>query len=98
MNMYDFSIGCNGIGCIYLNDQFMRRRLSDASEASRRLSDAYEPSRRLSDAYEPSHRLSDAYDHNLKKKFNIVIFGRFKRKNPRAIGSNRQIFDRNVVV
>ena len=58
MNMYDFSIGCNGIGCIYLNDQFMRRRLSDAFEASRRLSDAYEPSRRL----------SDAYDHNLKKK------------------------------
>ena len=58
MNMYDFSIGCNGIGCIYLNDQFMRRRLSDASEASRHLSDAYEPSRRLSDAYE----------HNFKKK------------------------------
>ena len=39
-------------------DQFMRRRLSDASEASRHLSDAYEPSRRL----------SDAYDHKLKKK------------------------------
>ena len=29
----------------------MRRRLSDAYEASRRLSDAYETSRRLSDAY-----------------------------------------------
>ena len=33
-------------------DQFMRRRLSDACEASRHLSDAYEPRRRLSDAYE----------------------------------------------
>ena len=33
-------------------DQFMRRRLSDAYEASRRLSDTYEPSRRLSDAYD----------------------------------------------
>ena len=64
----------------------------------RRLSDAYGDSRRLSDAYEPIHRLTDAYDHNLKKKFNFVIFGRFKRKNPSAVGSNRRILDRNVVV
>ena len=42
-------------------DQFMRRHLSDA----------YEASRRLSDAYEPSHRLSDAYEHNLKKKLSL---------------------------
>ena len=27
-----------------------------------------------------------------------MIFGRFKRRNPRAVGSNRQILDRNVVV
>ena len=54
--------------------------------------------RHLSNAYEPSRRLSDAYDHNLKKKINFVIFGRFKRKNPRAIGSNRRILDRNVVM
>ena len=58
-----------------------------------RLSDAYGTSRRLSNAYEPIRRLSDAYDHNLKKKFNFVIFGRFKRKNPRAVGSNRRILD-----
>ena len=54
--------------------------------------------RRLSDAYEPIRRLSDAYDQNLKKKINFLIFGRFKRKNPRAVGSNRRILDRNVVV
>ena len=54
--------------------------------------------RRLSDAYEPSCRLSDAYDHNFKKKINFVIFGRFKRKNPRAVRSSRLILDRNVVV
>ena len=33
-----------------------------------------------------------------KKKYIFVIFGRFKRKNPRAIGSNSRILDRNVVV
>ena len=64
----------------------------------RRLSDAYGDNRCLSDAYEPIRRLSDAYDHNFKKKFNFVIFGRFKRKNPRAVGSNHRILDRNVVV
>ena len=30
--------------------------------------------------------------------FNFLIFGRFKRKNPCAVGSNRRILDRNVVV
>ena len=64
----------------------------------RRLSDTYEDIRHLSDAYEPRRRLSNAYDQNLKKKINFLIFGRFKRKNPRAVGSNRQILDRNVVV
>ena len=52
----------------------------------RRLSDTYEDIRRLSDAYEPIRRLSDAYDQNLKKKLNFLIFGRFKRNNPRAVG------------
>ena len=54
--------------------------------------------RLLTDGYWNSHRLSDAYGHTLKKKFNLVIFGRFKIKNPRAVGSNRRILDRNVVV
>ena len=40
----------------------------------RRVSDAYEASRRLSDAYEPSRRLSDAYDHNFKKKNYLCDF------------------------
>ena len=53
--------------------------------------------RRLSDAYEARRRLSDAYGQILKKKINFLIFGRFK-KNPRAVGSNRRILDRNVVV
>ena len=52
----------------------------------RRLSDAYEASRRLSDAYEPIRRLSDAYDHNFKFFFIFAIFGTVKRKNPRAVG------------
>ena len=54
--------------------------------------------RHLSDAYEARRRLSDAYGQNLKKKFNFLIFGRFKKKTPRAIGSNGRILDRNVVV
>ena len=36
--------------------------------------------------------------HIYKKKYIFVIFGRFKRKNSRAVGSNRRILDRNVVV
>ena len=32
-----------------------------------------------------------------KKKF-LVIFGKFKKRNPRAIGFFRRILDRNVVV
>ena len=54
--------------------------------------------RRLSDGYENSRRLTDAYGHIYKKKLNFVIFGRFKTKNPRAVGSNSRILDRNVVV
>ena len=54
--------------------------------------------RRLSDAYEASRRLSDAYGQNLIFFFNFMMFGRFKRKNPCAVGSNRWILDRNVVV
>ena len=64
----------------------------------RLLSDANEDIHHLSDAYEPIRRLSDAYDQNLKKKFNFLIFGRFKRKNPHAVGSNCRILHRNVVV
>ena len=40
----------------------------------RRLSDAYEASRRLSDAYEPSCRLRDAYDHHFKIKIYLSDF------------------------
>ena len=51
-----------------------------------RWSDAYEASRRLSDAYETSRRLSDTYGHIFKKKIIFVIFGRFKKRNPRTVG------------
>ena len=54
--------------------------------------------RRLSDTYEKCRRLSDTYPHHLKKKLIFLIFGTVKRKNPRAIGKNRRILDRNVVV
>ena len=40
----------------------------------RRLSNAYEASRRLSDAYEASRRLSNAYGHILKKKIYLCDF------------------------
>ena len=63
-----------------------------------RLSDTYEDIRRLRYTYEPNRRLSYAYDQILKKKSNFLIFGRFKRKNPCAVGSNHRILDRNVVV
>ena len=53
----------------------------------RLLSDAYEARRRLSDAYETSRRLSDAYGHIYNnKKIILVIFGKFKKRNPRAVG------------
>ena len=64
----------------------------------RRLSDAYETIHRLSDTYETSHRLSDAYGHIYKKKIILVIFGKFKKRNPRAVGFFRRILDQNVVV
>ena len=35
---------------------------------------------------------------SLKKKINFLIFGEFKRKNPCAVGSNRRILGRNVIV
>ena len=54
--------------------------------------------RRLSDAYEVIRRLSDAYGDIFKKKIIFVIFGRFKKGNPRAVGIFRRILDRNVVV
>ena len=40
----------------------------------RRLSDAYEASRRLSDAYETSRFLSDAYRHFFNKKKYLCDF------------------------
>ena len=55
-------------------------------------------SRRLSDGYENSRRLSDGCGHIYKKKIIFVIFGTVKKKNPRTVGSNRRILDRNVVV
>ena len=33
-----------------------------------------------------------------KKKCILVIFGKFKKRNPRAVGFFRRILDRNVVV
>ena len=33
-----------------------------------------------------------------KKKRILVIFGKFKKRNPRAVGFFRRILDRNVVV
>ena len=59
---------------------------------------AYVTIRRLSDAYKNSRRLSGAYGHIHKKKIILVIFGKFKKINPRAIGFFRRILDRNVVV
>ena len=73
----------------------LKRRLE---EDSRRLSDAQEDRRRLSDACKPSRRLSDADHHHFKKKIIFLIFGTVKIKNPRAIGKNRRILDRNVLV
>ena len=54
--------------------------------------------RRLSDGYEKIHRLSDACGHIYKKKIILMIFGKFKKRNPCAVGFFRQILDRNVVV
>ena len=53
---------------------------------------------RLSDGYDIIRRLTDLCGHIYKKKYIFVIFGRFKRKNPCAVGSNRRILDWNVVV
>ena len=54
--------------------------------------------RRLTDGYENSRRLSDACGHIYKKKCILVIFGKFKKRNPRGVGFFRRILDRNVVV
>ena len=81
-----------------LEINFFLGRIVSTHSRRRRLSDAYEASRRLSDAYETSRFLSDAYRHFFKKKNIFVIFGRFKKRNPRAVGFFRWILDRNVVV
>ena len=44
------------------------------------------------------YRLSDTYGHIYKKKIILVIFGKFKKRNPRVVGFFRRILDRNVVV
>ena len=79
-------------------NQFFLGRIVSTHSRRRRLSDAYEDIHRLSDAYETSRCLSEAYGHIFKKKIIFVIFGRFKKRNPRAIGFFRRILDRNVVV
>ena len=83
--------------CVIEINFFLGRIVSTHSRL-RRLGDAYEDSRRLSDACETSRRLRDAYGHIFKKKIIFVIFGRFKKRNPRAVGFFRRILDRNVVV
>ena len=83
--------------CVIEINFFLGRIVSTHSRR-RRLSDAYEDIRRLSDAYETSCRLSDAYGHIYKKKIILVIFGKFKKRNPRAVGFFRRILARNVVV
>ena len=83
-----------------------RRRLSDGSAPYMWLSPFlwlfewlfWPTRRRLSDGYENIRRLTDVCGHIYKKKYIFVIFCRFKRKNSRAVGSNRRILDRNVVV
>ena len=79
-----------------------RRRLSDGSAPYISLvvwmAFFWPTSRRLSDGYENIRRLTDVCGHIYKKKYIFVIFCRFKRKNSRAVGSNRRILDRNVVV
>ena len=52
----------------------------------------------LSNTYEDSRRLSDAYGHIFKKKIIFVIFGRFKKRNPRTVGFFHRILGQNVVV
>jgi len=42
--------------------------------------------RRLTDGYENSRRFTDACGHIYKKKCILVIFGKFKKRNPRAVG------------
>ena len=54
--------------------------------------------RHLTDGYENIRHLTDACGHIYKKKIIFVIFGRFKKGNPRAVGIFHQILDRNVVV
>ena len=51
------------------------------------LNDLFWPTRRrLSDGYDNIRRLTDMCGHIYKKKYIFVIFGRFKIKNPRAVG------------
>ena len=45
-----------------------------------------ESHRRLSDTYVNSRRLSDTCGHIYIKKCILVIFGKFKKINPRAVG------------
>ena len=55
--------------------------------------------RRLTDGSKNSRRFTDACGHIYnKKKCILVIFGKFKKRNPRAVIFFRRILDRNVVV
>ena len=54
--------------------------------------------RPLTDGYENIRRFTDAYGHIYKKKIILVIFGKFKKRNPCTVIFFRRILDRNVVV
>ena len=71
------------------------RLLRDTYKASYCLSDAPSLNRCFTDGYENSRRFTDACGHIYKKKCILVIFGKFKKRNPRAVGFFRRILDRN---
>ena len=64
----------------------------------RHLTDGYENCRRLTDGYDNRRRFTDACGHIYKKNCILVVFDKFKKRNPRVVGFFSRILDRNVVV